>query len=98
MTLNTRRLRELADDQATRLEVWNARLETLISERTQELERANVSLRKGMLETVRLLLVMLQQRLPHRTAHYKAVARLAGRLAERAGQPPRKREHSRPRR
>ncbi|HLZ31921.1 MAG TPA: HD domain-containing phosphohydrolase [Chloroflexota bacterium] len=85
--METRRLRTIADEQAARLELWNARLETLISERTQELERANVGLRRGMLETVRLLLVLLQQRLPHRTAHYKAVARLAGRLAERAQQP-----------
>jgi response regulator RpfG family c-di-GMP phosphodiesterase len=86
--VETRRLRTIADEQAARLELWNARLETLISERTRELERANVSLRRGMLETVRLLLVMLQQRLPHRTAHYRAVARLAGRLAERAMQSP----------
>jgi response regulator RpfG family c-di-GMP phosphodiesterase len=86
--VETRRLRNLADEQATRLELWNERLETLVAERTADLERANVSLRKGMLETVRLLLVLLQQRLPRRTAHYKAVARLAGRLAERAAQPP----------
>ena len=86
--VETRRLRRIADDQAARLELWNARLETLVGERTRDLERANGSLRKGMLETVRLLLVLLQQRLPNRTAHYKAVARLAGRLAERAVRPP----------
>jgi response regulator RpfG family c-di-GMP phosphodiesterase len=86
--VETRRLRKLADDQAVRLEQWNARLESLVGERTEELERANGSLRKGMLETVRLLLVLLEQRLPQRTPHYKAVARLAGRLAERAGQLP----------
>jgi response regulator RpfG family c-di-GMP phosphodiesterase len=86
--VETRCLRRIADDQAARLELWNARLETLIGERTRDLESANVSLRKGMLETVRLLLVLLQQRLPRRIPHYKAVARLAGRLAERAERPP----------
>lgn len=86
--VETRRLHKLAGEQAKRLEQWYGQLETLVAERTEALEQANTSLRKGMLEVVRLLLVLLQQRMPQRTAHYKTVARLAGRLAERAMQPP----------
>ena len=86
--VETRRLHKLAGEQAKRLEQWYGQLETLVAERTEALERANTSLRKGMLEVVRLLLVLLHQRMPQRTAHYKTVARLAGRLAERAMQSP----------
>jgi response regulator RpfG family c-di-GMP phosphodiesterase len=81
----SRRLRQLADDQAARLEQWNARLEALVTERTTGLERANASLQRGMLETARLLVSLLQQRMPRRTDHYRETARLAGRLAERSG-------------
>jgi response regulator RpfG family c-di-GMP phosphodiesterase len=80
-----RRLRTLADEQARRLEEWNQRLEALVAERTTELERANARLQRGLLDTVRLLLTSLEQRLPQRGSECKAVARLAGRLAERAG-------------
>ena len=75
--VETRRLHKLAGEQAKRLEQWYGQLETLVAERTEALEQANTSLRKGMLEVVRLLLVLLQQRMPQRTAHYKTVARLA---------------------
>ncbi len=80
-----RRLRTLADEQAARLEQWNGRLEALVAERTSELERANASLQRGLLDTVRLLLNVLEQRLPQRAVHCRETARLAGRLAERAG-------------
>ena len=82
-----RRLRALAEEQAASLEQWNHRLETLVAERTAELEQANLSLQKGLLGTVQLLLGMLEQRLPERAARCREVARLAARLAERAGLP-----------
>jgi response regulator RpfG family c-di-GMP phosphodiesterase len=83
----SRRLRQLADAQAVRLEQWNQRLEALVAERTEGLQQANASLQRGVFETVRLLLVLLQQRLPRRTEHYRETARMAGRLAERCHLP-----------
>jgi response regulator RpfG family c-di-GMP phosphodiesterase len=82
-----RRLRALAEEQAASLAHWNQRLETQVAERTAELEQANLSLQKGLLGTVQLLLGMLEQRLPDRAARCREVARLAARLAERAGLP-----------
>jgi response regulator RpfG family c-di-GMP phosphodiesterase len=82
-----RRLRALAEEQAARLAEWNQSLETQVAERTAELEQANLSLQKGLLGTVQLLLGMLEQRLPERAARCKEVARLAARLAERANMP-----------
>jgi HD-GYP domain-containing protein (c-di-GMP phosphodiesterase class II) len=81
------RLRALAEKQAIALEEWNQRLETQVAERTAELEEANLSLQKGLLGTVQLLLGMLEQRLPERAARCREVARLAARLAERANLP-----------
>jgi response regulator RpfG family c-di-GMP phosphodiesterase len=86
--LENRRLRELADQQASRLEQWNRRLEELVAERTAELEKANASLQRGLLDTVRILLNFLERRVPERAARCREIARLAGRLAERAGVPP----------
>lgn len=83
-----RRLRALADEQAARLEQWNQHLQRQVAERTAELEQANARLRRGLLETVRLLVTSLEQRLPQRAAECREVARLAGRLAERAGMTP----------
>jgi response regulator RpfG family c-di-GMP phosphodiesterase len=80
-----RRLRSLADEQAARLEQWNQRLEHMVAERTAELERANAGLHRGLLDSVRLLLTLLERRLPQRARRCREVARLAGRLAERAG-------------
>ncbi len=85
MLAENRRLRALADEQAIRLEHMNQHLERLVIERTSELEQANVQLHRSLLETVRLLLTSLEHRLPRRAAQCKEVARLAGRLAERAG-------------
>jgi response regulator RpfG family c-di-GMP phosphodiesterase len=82
-----RKLRALAEEQAASLEQWNHRLETQVTERTAELEQANVSLQKSLLSTVQLLLGMLEQRLPDRAARCREVARLAARLAERARMP-----------
>jgi response regulator RpfG family c-di-GMP phosphodiesterase len=82
-----RTLRALAEEQAASLEQWNHRLETQVTERTAELEQANLSLQKGLLGTVQLLLGMLEYRLPDRAARCREVARLAARLAERAGLP-----------
>jgi len=82
-----RRLRALAEEQAASLAQWNHRLETQVAERTAELEQANLSLQRGLLGTVQLLLGMLEQRLPERAARCREVARLAARLAERAGLP-----------
>jgi len=84
---DNRRLRALAEGQAASLEQWNHRLETQVAERTAELEQANLSLQRGLLGTVQLLLGMLEQRLPDRAARCREVARLAARLAERAGLP-----------
>jgi response regulator RpfG family c-di-GMP phosphodiesterase len=81
VVVDNRRLRALADEQALRLEQWNQRLEGLVAERTAELERANVRLQRGLLESVRMLLIALEQRLPQRSAQCKEVARLAGQLA-----------------
>ncbi len=81
------KLRALAEEQAASLEQWNRRLETQVAERTAELEQANLSLQKGLLGTVQLLLGMLEQRLPERAARCREVARLAARLAERATLP-----------
>jgi len=86
--LENRRLRELADQQAQRLEHWNQRLEELVAERTAELEQANASLQRGLLDTVRILLGFLERRIPERAVRCREIARLAGRLAERAGVPP----------
>jgi response regulator RpfG family c-di-GMP phosphodiesterase len=85
VVVENRSLRALADAQAVRLEQLNLHLEGLVSERTAELAQANVELQRGLLETVRLLLFSLEHRLPLRAARCKEVARLAGRLAERAG-------------
>ncbi|HLZ28792.1 MAG TPA: HD domain-containing phosphohydrolase [Chloroflexota bacterium] len=79
-----RRLRILADQQAVRLEHWNTRLETLVAERTSELSSANASLQRSLLDSVRLLVTFLEQRLPDQAARGREVARLSGRLAERA--------------
>ena len=78
-------LRALADTQAVRLEQWNQRLEQLVAERTAELEQANASLHRGLLDSVRLLLTFLERRLPARATRCREIARLGGRLAERAG-------------
>lgn len=88
MLLENRRLRDLADQQAARLEQWNHRLEELVAERTAELEQANASLQRGLLDTVRILLGFLERRMPERAVCCREIARLAGRLAERAGVPP----------
>jgi response regulator RpfG family c-di-GMP phosphodiesterase len=85
MLLENRRLRALADTQAVRLEQWNQRLEQLVAERTAELEQANASLHRGLLDSVRLLLTFLERRLPARATRCREIARLGGRLAERAG-------------
>jgi response regulator RpfG family c-di-GMP phosphodiesterase len=85
MLAENRRLRTLADAQAERLEHLNQHLERLVIERTSELEHANLQLHRSLLEIVRLLLTSLEHRLPRRAAHCKEVARLAGKLAERAG-------------
>ena len=86
--VENRRLRVLADEQGRRLEHWNQQLEGQVAERTADLERANARLQRGLLETVRLLLSLLEQRLPQRAGHCREVARMAGRLAERAGMHP----------
>jgi response regulator RpfG family c-di-GMP phosphodiesterase len=88
MLRENRQLRLLADQQAVRLEDWNQRLEAQVAERTAELQSANISLNKSLLETVRLLTTVLEQRLPEHAARCREVARLAGRLAERAALPP----------
>jgi HD superfamily phosphohydrolase YqeK len=85
MLAENRRLRTLADAQAERLEHLNQHLERLVIERTSELEQANLQLHRSLLEIVRLLLTSLEHRLPRRAAHCKEVARLAGKLAARAG-------------
>jgi response regulator RpfG family c-di-GMP phosphodiesterase len=85
VVVENRGLRALADEQAVRLEELNQHLEGLVAERTSELAQANLGLQRGLLETVRLLLFSLEHRLPLRAARCKEVARLAGRLAERAG-------------
>jgi response regulator RpfG family c-di-GMP phosphodiesterase len=82
-----RRLRLLADEQAASLEQWNQRLELQVAERTAELQEANVSLNRSLLDTVRLLTTVLEQRLPEHATRSREVARLAGRLAERAALP-----------
>jgi len=87
MLSENRTLRALAEEQKASLEQWNHRLEMQVAERTAELEQANLSLQKSLLGTVQLLLGMLEQRLPDRAARCREVARLAARLAERAGIP-----------
>ena len=82
-----RRLRLLADQQAKRLEQWNQHLETTVAERTLELEAANASLNRSLLDTVRLLTTFLEQRLPEHAARSRETAKLAGQLAERAALP-----------
>jgi putative nucleotidyltransferase with HDIG domain len=92
LVIENRRLQALADEQAVRLEhqaarleQWNDRLEQLVAERTAELGEANASLHRGLLDSVRLLITFLERRLPNRANRCREVARLAGRLAERAG-------------
>src|SRR6202163_1080568 len=63
-----RRLRALADQQSVRLEQWNARLEAQVAERTTELTQANTSLQRSLLDSVRLLVTFLEQRLPDQAA------------------------------
>jgi response regulator RpfG family c-di-GMP phosphodiesterase len=84
LVLENRRLREVADEQSTRLEQWNLRLEETVSQRTAELEQANASLQRGLLDCVRVLVGFLERRLPDRASRCREAARLAGRLAERA--------------
>lgn len=88
LVLENRRLRLLAEEQAVRLQQWNQRLEELVSERTADVEKANLSLERGLLDTVRLLLAFLERRLPDRANRCREVARLAGRLGRRAGLAP----------
>jgi response regulator RpfG family c-di-GMP phosphodiesterase len=85
LVLENRRLRELADEQSRRLELWNQQLESLVSERTAEVGRTNLSLQRALLDTVRLMVGFLDWRLPQRADRCRKVARLAGRLAQRAG-------------
>src|ERR1700694_1715744 len=87
LVLENRRLREVADEQSIRLEQWNQRLEGLVSQRTDELERANASLQRSLLDCVRVLVGFLERRLPERASRCREAARLAGRLAERAALP-----------
>src|SRR5579859_991193 len=88
LLIENRRLRQLADEQAERLEHMHERLERLVVERTTELEAANAQLHRSLLEIVRLLVISLEHRLPVRAARCREVARLAGALAERAGMGP----------
>jgi response regulator RpfG family c-di-GMP phosphodiesterase len=88
LVLENRRLREVADEQSSRLEQWNLRLEETVSQRTAELEQANASLQRGLLDCVRVLVGFLERRLPDRASRCREAARLAGRLAERAAIPP----------
>ena len=48
-------LREVADEQSVRLAQWNQRLEEPVNKRTAELEQANASLERGLLDCVRVL-------------------------------------------
>jgi len=84
LVLENRRLRQLAEEQAIRLEQWNQRLAEVVFQRTADLEKANRSLERGLLETVRLLLAFLERRLPERANRCREVARLAARLGRRA--------------
>jgi response regulator RpfG family c-di-GMP phosphodiesterase len=84
LLLENRRLRQLADEQSSRLGQWNQRLEEVVSQRTADLEKANLCLERGLLDTVRLLLSILERRLPERANRCREVARLAGRLGMRA--------------
>jgi response regulator RpfG family c-di-GMP phosphodiesterase len=81
---DNRRLRALADQQAARLDQWNQRLEAQVAERTLELDNANGALQRSLLDSVRLLVTFLEQRLPDQAARGREVARLAARLAQRA--------------
>jgi response regulator RpfG family c-di-GMP phosphodiesterase len=99
MLQDNRRVRILADEQAAhlkeqaarleeqaaRLEQWNLSLEQIVAERTAQLQQANTTLHRGLLDAVKLLLTLLERRLPQRAASCREAARLAGRLAERAG-------------
>jgi response regulator RpfG family c-di-GMP phosphodiesterase len=85
LVLDNRRLQQVAEEQSARLEQWNQRLEELVNQRTAELEQANAALQRGLLDSVRLLVGFLERRLPERAQRCREVARLAGRLAERAG-------------
>lgn len=87
MLAENRRLRQLADQQAKRLEQWNQHLEATVAARTAELEAANASLNRSLLDTVRLLTTFMEQRLPEHAARSREAARLAGKLAERAALP-----------
>jgi response regulator RpfG family c-di-GMP phosphodiesterase len=88
LVLENRRLRDVEINQAARLEQWNQRLEELVNLRTAELELANASLKRGLLDSVRLLVGFLERRLPDRAIRCRAIARLAGLLAERAAVDP----------
>jgi response regulator RpfG family c-di-GMP phosphodiesterase len=88
LVLDNRQLRVVAEEQAVRLEQWNQRLEDLVTQRTAELEKANSTLQRGLLDTVRLLVGFLERRVPERAARCRDVAKLAGRLAEKAGMSP----------
>jgi response regulator RpfG family c-di-GMP phosphodiesterase len=83
-----RRLRQPAEEQAEHLAQWSKHLEELVAQRTAELEQANASLQRGLLDTVRLLLTLLERRQPERAARCREVARLARRLADRMEVPP----------
>jgi response regulator RpfG family c-di-GMP phosphodiesterase len=85
MLLENQRLQVLASAQAVRLEQWNVQLEGQVAQRTTELQNANDTLGRGMLELVRLLQTFLVWRLPERATECQEVARLAGRIAEVAG-------------
>jgi response regulator RpfG family c-di-GMP phosphodiesterase len=82
-----RRLRALSDQQAVRLEQWNTRLEAEVAERTADLESANATLQRSLMDSVRLLVTFLEQRLPAQATRGREIARLSGRLAERALRP-----------
>jgi signal transduction protein with GAF and PtsI domain len=73
-----RRLRGLAEEQAIRLGQWNQRLEEVVSQRTADLKKANLSLERGLLDTVRLLVAFRERRLPERASRCRSAITMSG--------------------
>ncbi len=80
-----RRLNRVTQIQNTALQEMNASLERKVAERTQELHRKNLELRKAFLSTVRALSEAVDAKDPYTRGHSERVGVYASRIARELG-------------
>ena len=93
LRLENQRLRELTACQNRELKLLNTNLEQTVEERTwalkiqnKQLQNVNRGLEKSLVETVRLLVSLVESSNPQLAGRMKSVAKLAGELAADAGE------------